>query len=524
MASLIVSLAGGAELRYRIPIGRITIGRGTACDVMVPGKGVSRRHCVIERTGDAVRVIDRSRNGTRVDGRDIETEDLSEGALLEIGDAMLRFVRAEEPATSTTGVVRPRTHEELVGVEEGGIAAARARLLLTRGPQVGARIVLDRPVATVGGGDDDVRLDGLPPRALSLRVVRGRVTIESTPGVRATLAGAPIAGATPVWLGEQVAIGDHAFTVEQEVRPEVESADHFGDLVGTSPVMRRLFGLLRRIAAHDHAALITGESGTGKELAARAIHDHGLRGSAPFVAINCAALPDTLVESVLFGHEKGAFTGATSRQDGAFHAAHRGTLFLDEVGELRLDTQAKLLRALESGAVQRVGSMVTEVPDVRILAATNRDLAAMVREGTFRGDLYFRLSVLKIHLPPLRDRIEDVPLLARTLTQRLLPDASLDAAALAALRGHRWPGNVRELKNVLIRARVLYGAHISSRGIHFDEDHGNSQIIAEDGADDGREAILEALARVDGNRSRAAAMLGIPRSSLLYRMKRYGIS
>jgi two-component system response regulator HydG len=523
--ALRMAIPGERDIWYPIHLGRTVIGRGLASDIHVPDPSVSRRHCIVERTGDRVVLIDASQHGTRVDGARIERCELRDGALVEVGDVALRFVERVEAPPSTTGVVRPRTHEEIVAVTGEGVASARAALRVSRGPHTGRVILLERPVVTVGGTrDDDVVLAGLPSRALRLQVARGRVVVEPVVGARVTLAGGPVQVATPAWLGEEIVVGGHGLVVEQQVEHDASDADQFGDLVGASPPMRRVFGMLRRIAAHDHPVLLTGESGTGKELAARALHGHGQRGSGPFVPINCAALPEALVESVLFGHEKGAFTGATARQDGAFQAAHGGTLFLDEVGELRLETQAKLLRALESGEVVRVGSMVAETPDVRLVAATNRDLPAMVRQGTFRSDLYFRLSVLQVPLPPLRVREGDVPLLARSLLARLLPDARLEPSAVAALAAHDWPGNVRELRNVLIRARVLHGPVITGQAIHLDETYEVPPLVSDEVDDGTRAAILEALERSEGNRSRAAQLLGIPRSSLLYRMKRYHIS
>jgi len=524
--ALLAQIADGLKIRYPIKLGRTILGRATTCDILLPDDSVSRRHCVIERTADAVRIVDSSRNGTRVDGEVVERQELSHGAVIEIAGLRLRFVATDDrSAGSTTAAVRPRPHEELVEVDPDGVSAARAVLRAVRGPRAGQVFVLDRPVVRVGGAADHICLPDLPANALCLRVVRGRVIVEPNPGVRVKLAGSPVQLPTPAWLGEEIAVGPHGLVVEQQIRREQGELDRFGDLVGASPGMRRLFALLQRIAAHDHPALITGESGTGKELAARAVHAHGPRAQGPYIPLNCAALPEHLVESTLFGHEKGSFTGASGRQDGAFHAAHRGTIFLDEVGELRLETQAKLLRALESGEVTRVGSTTAESPDVRVVAATNRDLQAMVVAGEFRADLYFRLSVLRVRMPALRDRLQDLPLLVRSLLDRTLPDTRVDDGALQALKAHSWPGNVRELKNVLIRSRVMYGPRLTADKLMIDESQIDEATMFVEDRDDGpRETILSALAEAEGNRSRAAQILGVPRSSLLYRMKRYGIS
>jgi DNA-binding NtrC family response regulator len=290
--------------------------------------------------------------------------------------------------------------------------------------------------------------------------------------------------------------------------------------------MQRLFGVLARVAAHDAPVLITGESGTGKELAARAIHDEGGRGEGPFVALNCAALPDAIIESELFGHEKGAFTGAVARQDGAFQRADKGTLFLDEIGEMRVELQAKLLRALECGEVRRVGGQRAEFPDVRVVAATHRNLPAMVRAGQFREDLWFRLAVLTVRMPSLKDRRADIPAIARALLQRNHPGARLAEAAAAQLATWEWPGNVRELRNVLTRAYVMGGPVIEPSFLEFHPwafDDAGPALAVGVSEDDERRSLNELMARHGGNRSRAAEALGIPRTSLLYKLRKHGL-
>ncbi|WP_028008178.1 sigma-54-dependent transcriptional regulator [Solimonas flava] len=231
-------------------------------------------------------------------------------------------------------------------------------------------------------------------------------------------------------------------------------------MVGNSTAIREVFDRVRRVAGADVTVLIRGESGTGKELVARAIHDLGARKDGPFIAVNCAAIPDNLIEAELFGHEKGAFTGATQKKDGLIAAAHGGTLFMDEVGELAPGVQSRLLRVLQEGEIRPVGSTQSRRVDVRLLAATHRDLEQMVRDKSFREDLYYRLKVMEITLPPLRARGDDVELLARHLLERAAQRLSrgglrLSERALAAIRRYDWPGNVRELGNALERAVIL---------------------------------------------------------------------
>ncbi len=235
----------------------------------------------------------------------------------------------------------------------------------------------------------------------------------------------------------------------ERLRDEVEDRQHFAGMVGRSDAMRSIFRTVERIAKVQATILVTGESGTGKELVARAIHDHSPRAEGPFVAVNCGAIPRDLIESELFGHERGAFTGATGRRTGRFEAANGGTLFLDEIGELDGAVQVKLLRALQERTFERVGSSESISVDVRIVTATNRDLVQEIANGNFREDLYYRVAVVPIALPPLRERREDVRLLAQTFVSRMGPDKKLTPAAIGSLEGYTWPGNVRELENAI---------------------------------------------------------------------------
>src|SRR6476646_3542349 len=256
----------------------------------------------------------------------------------------------------------------------------------------------------------------------------------------------------------QQGLAEHAERLERELGYH----GILGEMTGGSPKMQEVFALIQQVAPSRAAVLITGESGTGKELAARAIHALSPRRSAPFVAINCAALPETLIESELFGHEKGAFTGALERRAGCFELAQNGTVLLDEIGDMPMGTQAKLLRVLEDQRVRRLGSKTEIQLDVRVVASTNSPLEAALREGKFREDLFYRLNVFPVPLPPLRDRLEDIPALVSALLADMNRKHSIkvtDAApaVLDILRTHSWPGNVRELRNVIERAAILAG-------------------------------------------------------------------
>ena len=303
-------------------------------------------------------------------------------------------------------------------------------------------------------------------------------------------------------------------------------------IVGTSPSLRRACAQAAAVAPLDTTVLLAGETGTGKEVFTRFIHENSPRRRGPLVIVNCAALPDTLLESELFGHERGAFTGAVARKPGRFEQARGGTLFLDEIGELALPLQAKLLRALETRMVEPLGSTRPLAVDVRIVAATNRDLTACVAEGKFREDLFYRLDAFPIQLPPLRDRREDIPVLAmyfleQSARQRGKAIAGFERAALDAMQAYQWPGNVRELRHYVERA-VILGAGREIRLDDLPKKVLGSTPPLETAAvasfarlkDLEREAVARALSEAGGNRTRAARALGMTRNQIRYRLKK----
>jgi two-component system nitrogen regulation response regulator GlnG len=346
-------------------------------------------------------------------------------------------------------------------------------------------------------------------------------------------------------------------------QPLLESEDYDLGIVGRCEAMQNVFKLIGQLSASDATALITGESGTGKELVARAIYSHSRRAQQPFLAINCAAIPENLLESELFGHEKGAFTGATHQRIGKFEQCHRGTIFLDEIGDMTLPTQTKILRVLQSGAFERVGGKQPIQVDVRVIAATNKPLEAAVAGKQFREDLFYRLNVVRIALPPLRERREDVRLLVNYFLKKLgqeqgRPPKSIAQEALALLEGHHWPGNVRELENVVRRALVVAkgdailagdlppeitgprpaGAATPAAGASSGAGVGEAsvaslaQALFHHARRDARlkvipaverELIVQGLLETQGNQVQAAKLLGITRSTLRKRVEKFGI-
>jgi len=334
------------------------------------------------------------------------------------------------------------------------------------------------------------------------------------------------------------AIESRRRAAELEVYRAEEKAARETEMIGQSPAMQRLYKLIGQVAPTDSTVLITGESGTGKELIAEAIHRHSPRAGQRLVKVNCAAIPETLLEAEMFGYERGAFTGAFERRIGKFEFASGGTIFLDEIGDLAPSTQAKLLRVLQEHAIERLGSNATIPVDVRVVAATNRDLADAVRQGHFREDLYYRLSVVVLRAPALRERREDIPELARYLLRRTaarlkLAPPAISEEAMEWLKAQDWPGNVRELEHCLERALVL------SRGGVITRDHlggGGSGAITDPfdavPLDEGLHAAVErlqkrmierALAQAGGNRSRAAELLKIHRRLLYDKMRQFGL-
>lgn len=311
-------------------------------------------------------------------------------------------------------------------------------------------------------------------------------------------------------------------------------------MLGQAPEFLSVLRAMKIVSATDATVLVTGESGTGKELLVKALHRYSRRAEKPFVTVNCAALPEHLAESELFGHRKGAYTGAIQDEPGRAQAANRGTLFLDEVGELPLAVQAKLLRFLETGECQQLGQPLTKRVDVRVIAATNRDLGKAVEEGTFRRDLYYRLYVVPMELPPLRERRGDIELMLAGLTRELVREYDLSPphyskSALKLLNRYQWPGNVRELKNLCERMLILFsGRQVEAENLPLEIRQAQVEVRTAAGGfmlperglsldDLEADLIKQALNKALGNRSKAARLLGLSRDTLLYRIKKYAI-
>jgi two-component system nitrogen regulation response regulator NtrX len=449
----------------------------------------------------------------------------------------------------------------LVVDDEGGVRSSLAAILADEGYQVEAVESGEQCLAVLAARRFDLVLldvwlpgqDGLATlerlRAtdpeLPVVMISGHGTIETA--VRAVRMGARDFVEKPLSLEKTLLAVRNALQhrlLEAEVRTLKKQLDQRYVMVGESPAMQRLRAEISQAAPSNGRALIFGENGTGKELVARAIHAESHRARSPFVEVNCAAIPEELIESELFGHVRGAFTGALAARKGKFELADGGTLFLDEIGDMSLKTQAKVLRALQEQRIEPVGGAGSVGVDVRVIAATNKDLAEQIRRGAFREDLYFRLNVIPFHVPPLRERREDIPLLARHFVQILSAEhgrrpKALAPEALDALARLPWPGNVRELRNIIERLVIMApGDRIEAHHIPAsllealppeaeplsDEPAPVGQApLAAAREDFERRYILERYRECGGNMSRTAEALGVERSNLYRKMKAYGI-
>jgi len=417
----------------------------------------------------------------------------------------------------------------------------RCRLVVTAGPSAGKELVTEKERLLLGKDpDNDLALDDRTVSRRHAEIIYTEkgyllVDLDSTNGTfmdGRRVERAFLAPGTLVQVGEHTQLSFSP--VEEEISVEADREGFFAGMVGRSLRMRQIFGLLRKIAPMDVSVVIQGETGTGKELCARAIHDHSGRRGGPFVVLDCGAIPPNLVESELFGHEKGAFTGAVASRAGAFERASGGTIFLDELGELRLDLQPKLLRVLETRELRRVGGNQTVPVDVRVIAATNRDLQKEVAEQNFREDLFFRLNVIHIQLPPLRQRRDDIPHIVRAALAD--PDIvarhgvkTFSPAATGLLVTYPWPGNVRELVNVVSHVLAfadgpsLEVAHLPARLQSGDQPEGPLPFNEHLSFKEAKEQLLETfereylqtlLRRCEGNMSRAARESGLHRKTI----------
>ncbi len=417
----------------------------------------------------------------------------------------------------------------------------RGKVVVLSGPDRGKTLVVDRPELTIGSKEDNQLVLSDPTVSRVHAVLTesgGGYLIRDLDSTNGTYLDGVLIKEAVLDFGRTIALGETQmrfvpFQEKIEVFPSSENV--FGDVHGESLEIRNIFGVLERVAPTDVTVVLEGETGTGKELLARAIHARSSRAKAPFVVFDCSSVAANLVESELFGHEKGAFTGAMYSRQGVFEMAQEGTLFLDEIGELGLDLQPKLLRVLEAREVKRVGGSQTRRINFRLIAATHRDLAKESKEGRFREDLFYRLSVLMLRIPPLRERKEDIPLVSRRLLKNLsveyniAPVPELALETLDILNSYDWPGNVRELRNVLSRALAMGGRTVvQPKDLLLSPDSESDAqtmdaLIGRSLEEVERAAIKQTLKAHHGNKTQTARALGIAYSTLYEKIKKHGI-
>jgi DNA-binding NtrC family response regulator/pSer/pThr/pTyr-binding forkhead associated (FHA) protein len=523
----------------------VTFGRSRGATVHVESEKVSRMHARVRRTGEVIEVEDLgSRNGTRVNGEKVDgVHKLDTGDEVVIG-TIHAVVGVTSGLRQTSPVANDAAGEARLAAEVD--RSVRYHRPLTVGlVRVASDTVVDaiarslRPMDLIAEDAGDDYLILLP----ELGRTEGSATIErlldfaraSGVDVKAATALCPEDGTTVETLISCVRAGLRAGR-KPSATPDATATVAPGDPIVLDPAMKRVYTLVERIADTPMTVLILGETGTGKELVAEAIHKKSGRHDKTLIKLNCAALPETLLESELFGYERGAFTGAERRKVGFFEAANGGTLFLDEIGEMPLALQAKLLRVLERKVITRVGGTTEVATDVRLIAATHRDLEAEVRAGRFRQDLMFRVGGFTLVVPPLRDRPTEIVPLAEHFARAVAleqgrPSPTFTDDARDALAGYSWPGNVRELKNAVERALVLAGDSISAAELPEKlRDAGQRTRPVAAGADMRghlaeveRAAIVAALEAEDQNQTRAARRLGLSRRALIYKMEKYGL-
>jgi DNA-binding NtrC family response regulator len=534
------------------PSGSLLVGRAEDADIRIVDPMASRNHARLY-VGATIEVEDLgSANGTRLREQALvprQRVPVALGEAVTIGSTVL-LVKRREPATKPRwlwphGFFETRLIEECARAESVHGTFALARLSVARGPTrdnvervVGAEL---RPGDVMGEyGPDEYELllpdsDRASSEGMAARIAQSLA--REGVSARTGMAFFPGDGTSPGALFSHACTLVRGVDAREGARPGV---------VVANPKMQELYALATRVAPSNLNVLIVGETGSGKEMLAEAVHRQSQRASEPFVCINCAALSETLLESELFGHERGAFTGAVQSKPGLFEVAARGTLFLDEIGEMSAALQAKLLRAIESRQVMRVGGTQPRKIEARFVAATNRDLDEDVAQKTFRQDLFFRLNGMTLSIPPLRERLDEIEPLARLFLETAArqlgrPAPAISAPALSLLKSYSWPGNIRELKNVMERALVFCaGSVITSEELPIEKmgdfaasvaapavappaaaaelrDYRSRQNEIE------RQAILDALARCAGNQSRAAELLNMPRRTFCNRLKEHGI-
>jgi DNA-binding NtrC family response regulator len=539
MPELVFFRRGEEVLRVGLERQRLVLGRGDKCDVVIPDPDVSRQHVALLYDGTRCLLEDLSGKGTLVAGKPMKQGELPDGVDLALGQwrAVFRLSSGGESDTPT-GLGR---HTRVQARQDPAQSIQPAQVRVKQGPNEFIHELTEESL-TLGKDPANalvVRDPFISSRHLKVTRREGGFHVLDLNSTNGTFLGNVRIFEVEVPLNTVLRVGETELIIEP--LSQGRQSQSFHGIIGSDPSVRQLVEFIERVAPSNAAVAILGESGTGKELVARALHECSSRANQPFIAVNCAAISRELIESELFGHEKGAFTGANKQRKGAFEEAHGGTLFLDEIGELPLDLQAKLLRVLESGEIKRVGASRPSHVDVRVVSATNRDLVTESREGSFREDLYYRLCVIPLTLPPLRSRKGDIAVLAHSFVSAYSPRGQrveFTPAALDKLQQYRWPGNIRQLRNAVHRALLLRkGPKIDASDISFDYEHSRDPISPAAHSLElpvgltlemmlqrlERQIIEKTLRRYDYDKERVARELGLARATFYKRLKDWGI-
>ena len=522
--------------------GPVLIGRQTGASLRIKNAAVSRRHAMIQKDGDKFIIADLdSRNGTFVNDTPVKRCELHHGDRVQIGESQFFFLLEEGDEHAQTSEIRFED-SQILGGSAVRMTYSDALYLMAR--DLSALMKISTTINSIRGLDElqrrllDLLFEVVPARrgVILLRASQTGPLDEfvsmtgldrvsgTTPAINVKFDENHLQLVTAIAAIAAVALENarHIEELQSENERLQRDANIEHSMVGESPLLQKVFQLISKVAPADSTVLISGESGTGKELAARAIHRNSKRADKPFVAVNCAVLAESLLESELFGHEKGAFTGALAQKKGRLEMADRGSMFLDEIGELSPMLQTKLLRVLQEREFERVGGTRTIKIDIRVLAATNRNLEEAIAAGSFRQDLYFRLNVVQLQMPALRERPEDIPLLANYFTRKYAEKCNrkihgISTEAQRRLMSYDWPGNVRELENAVERAVVLGTSdHILAEDLpeaileaNAEAIHSSTSNYHENVARTKRQMIVDAMKEAKGNYTAAAKALGV---------------
>lgn len=545
MPHLIFSQHGKTLLQVPLQKTNTQIGRSQACDVTLTEPSISRLQLSVYQLEGSYFVKNLGKAKLKLNGKEVESSPLKETDCLELENWQILFSNAQKTFSEEV---------ENTYVSETGLGKTQALHLSFTGKQLQYDSLLLRiqthgqatrnypvlqPVTTLGkAASCDLTLDDSFASEVHAKLLNqdGKLLIYDLRSTNGTFVNGVKVGEAELEEGSVIRMGQTEIVLEyssqtQEIKPL--KVNSWGSMVGSSPAMQELYSLISQVAPVSFPVCIFGETGSGKELVAKSLHDLSSRKNSPWIALNCGAIAKELIQSELFGHEKGAFTGAHQQHKGVFEQAQGGTLFLDEVGELPLELQASLLRVLETGKLRRVGGNQEISLNVRIVCATHRDLSSLVKEGKFREDLYFRLHVLPLKVPALRDRKEDIILLAEHFLRTLLPAGrklQFSKACLGLLLLYPWPGNIRELKNAIQRAMIfskeetLEPSDFGFLNIGEGLNSVSKEMIVHDKLDEvEREFIRKTLESKNQNKLATAKALGIAKSTLYKKLKLYGM-